>query len=505
MNFIKFKNLSLAEKKNESYYLVGLDIGNDSTAIAFYDVAHERPESIDLSGGYGKPSIPTVVQYIVETKEWVVGEYAILNQGGGLIFNDFLRKMGKNEYVELAGRSVSLASVFAVFIKEVLMNVKNINPKAEIVGIVAAIPAYFSENQEAELKRVFKLAGYEKELIGFVSDRECVIADYIFENEYNEKKFLVLDFGSRELRGGLYDLSYNNGKVLCICLSFYFDETISMDALDNEAYKLFDSFLDKPAREEYKDQLTGFHYQHKDMLFQKNIREKPMKLYFNFIYPPVEHKLTYQMADRLIKPYERRFISFINDVFTKSKLSYSDIEAVLCAGGGFEMLWAKESANMIFGKEKVYIAKNPKLTNALGAGILAAVYADLWDKKIVVEDTQKLENEIGIFDGHNFIVLAERNSFWWQKHEPKLVIVQKEIEGDLRFYLSHKNPDGDTVNINEIMLHGLPKRPKGVTRLKLAVSFNSNIDLALEISDEGFGELFPSTGLKWEYAVKLSN
>ena len=502
MSFKKFKNLSATAKKDESYYLIGLDIGNNSTAIAYFNVASEQPESIDLSGGYGKPSIPTVVQYIPDTKEWVIGEVAVLNQGAGVVFFDLLKRMGNNEYVELGGRLISLASVFAIFVKEVLLSIKNINPKAEIVGIVCTVPAYFSEGQLSELKRVFKLAGYEKELIGFVSDRECVLAEYLHTREGADETVLVLDFGSRELRGGVYGISSSAGATLAACLSFYFDESVSMESLDGDVYKLFISFLEKTTRDEYKEELAGFHHQHKDMLFQKNIRERPLKLYFNFVYPPTQCVLNFSIADRLIKPYERKLVAFVKEVVEKSKAS--GVDAVLCVGGGFEMLWAKEAVCKVFDKEIVRFAKNPKLVGAIGASVISAGYAGLLDNKLILEDTQKLDVDIGVYDGKNFFGLAERNSFWWQKHSPKLVLVHKEVTGAIELGLAKQTSDGSTKEIKHISLEGLPSRPKGVTCLEVGLSFSSSNYFELVVRDAGFGELFPKSDFEAKYILELS-
>ena len=502
MNFKKYKNMEPDAKKDESFYLIGLDIGNDSTAIAYYNANTQKPESIDLSGGYGKPSIPTAIQYVSDTKEWVTGEYAILNQGGGIVFLRLLERMGKNEYVDVGGRLVSLASVFAIFVKEVLLNVRNINPKAEIVGIVATVPAYYSENQKTEFRKVFKLAGFDKELIGFASDRECVLAKYLHEKKPMDGKVLVLDFGSRELRGGLYKLENSGSETVCTCLSFYFDDSISMQAIDGEAYKLFESFLGKSLKSVYKEQMAGFHFQHKDMLFQKNIREKPLKLYFNFIYPPVEHTLTYQMADRLIKPFERKIIAFVSDFFEKSATGQNDVSEVICVGGGFEMLWAREVLGEIF-PDKVGFAKSPKLVNAAGAGILAALHSGLWGYSLKLHDTQKFEMDYGLYDGTNFLSLVDAGSFWWQKRSAALVNICEEVAGVLEFSFSARSKSGEVNDIEKIVLSGLPVRPKGVTCLKFSVGFTSNSEAVLEVIDQGFGELFPREDYFRKFEVQI--
>jgi len=99
MNWQKFRGLPPAVKQDEANFIVGLDLGNDTSAIAYYDMVRGQPELIDLSGGYGKPAVPTVVQYVPETKEWVFGEYAVLNKGVGreVTLGGLLEKLGRGE------------------------------------------------------------------------------------------------------------------------------------------------------------------------------------------------------------------------------------------------------------------------------------------------------------------------------------------------------------------------------------------------------------------------
>jgi len=493
VNWKKYKQLPIEQKQNESYYIIGLDIGNDSSALAFYNLAENEPEAIDLSGGYGKPSIPTVLQYVPETKEWVFGEYAVLNRGVGTIFSSLFSKMGRFDELDVGGRSVSAASVFALFVKELLANVKSLNPKAEIVGIVVSVPAYFSEQAQEELMRTFKLAGYEKELIALVPDRQCVLAHHYRKPPERPECALILDLGSREMRGGLYDISADGDKINALSGSSVFDEEISMSALNRDITDLFASFL----QDGYdKEQLLAFTYQHKDILFQKNIRMKPQKLYYNFVYPPVRHTLTNERVAEMLAPYTKRFEQFIRDVLEKNlfgrKITPAQVEKVLCVGGGFDMLWAKEAVSKAFAKKAVFY-KNPKLITAEGAALIAAQRLGIAGAPLSIEDNHQLANPIGIADGGSFLTLVERNGFWWQKHAPKLVLVNSEVNGELTLTLAELLQNGETRAISQVKVEGLPKRPKGVTRLEIGVEFRSNTEMCLNVRDVGFGELFPST------------
>jgi len=568
MNWKRYKDLPLSEKYNETFYIIGMDIGNDATGLAFYNLYENAPEPIDPSGGYGKPSIPTVMQYIPETKEWVFGEYAILNQSGGaeITFKSLVRRLGNFDYLDIDGKPVSVATVLGLFIREQLASVRNINPKAVIVGIVAAVPAYLSEPAHEELTRAFKTAGYEKELIALVPDRECVLQHYLrsrspmVEKDSGGKlhggekttygstpveakgstpsgeKVLLLDYGSREVRGGVYAVG-EGGTVKSI--SSIFDNSIGMGMIDEDVHNLLVSYYNAERERnlsgrkahpsghdptgnalptpQLDEQLTAFAYQHKDILFQKNIRSKPAKLYFNFVYPPFQQTITHEDIDALLKPYRQQFSRFIRDTLEKTlgadasktarpkAIPPHDIDAVICVGGGFEMLWAREAAQAIFTASQIRMYKNAKLVTAEGAALVAAgLLGATKGHSVSVEDNHQLPTDIGLSAGDAFLPLAFKGAFWWQKHKPALVLVNSPVSGELRLTVAARTTAGDARQLADYSLKGLPTRPKGTTRLKFGVDFKSNTDMTLSIEDLGFGEMFPKTGYTGEFAVRLA-
>ena len=499
--------------RDDDRYFVGLDIGNNSTSIA-YCAAGQDPESIDLSGGYGKPSIPTAVQYVAETGEWVIGEYAVQNQAAGPVVTGLLARAGRGEHVELGGRLMSLAAVFGVFIREALASVRSINPKAEIAGIVSTVPAYFGEAQKRELRQAFEHAGYGGLLAGLASDREAALHEYLLGRPAADETVMLLDFGSRELRGGVYRLSHGGGLARAECAAFYFDEAISTERLDAGAMRLFESFLDPRRRDGYRAELAAFHHQHKDMLFQKKIRERPLKLYLNFAYPPVECAVTRGMADGLTRPFERALRAFLAEVERKAGPAAGEVSAVLCAGGGFDMLWAREAVLAAYGRDKCRFTRNPKLAAALGAAAMCAGLAGHGGTRLELVDRQKLACDFGVHDGESFHCLAAKGSFWWQGHPARLFTVRRAVGGPLRLALARRSPAAEgpdsrespeTLEIlMEAELMGLPERPKGATRLELGISFKSSDELLLWARDAGFGELFPASGWRAEFARALA-
>lgn len=517
MNWKRYKSMPALEKRAEIYYIIGLDIGNDSSGISFYNIADGEPEIIDLSGGYGRPTIPTVMQYISDSKEWVFGEYAILNRGIGreVTLLDLVERLGNSEYIDIDKKPVSLVSLLGLYIKEIMSNVKNINPKAEIAGIVASVPSYFSAQAREELVRAFKNAGYERELIGLVSDRECVFAYHYRDAPLLDRegeKSLLIDYGARELRGGVYAASGAGLRSL----SSLFEESIGTRTVESAVKRMFADFygtknpLQQGSERALQDQLMAFTYQHKDILFQKAIRNKPAKLYYNFAFPPFQQTVTAEEADTLTDPFRKRFNRFIQQVLEKNqaeKVAATDIDVVICVGGGFEMLWAREAVGSLFPQSKLRLYRNSKAVTAMGAAFVAAQILGVADgQPPEVEDRHQLAVDIGLeISNRRFIPLAECNSFWWQPHPSRYFIVNAPVEGDGKVPLTilSRTPEGETSILSDTPLRGLPERPKGTTRLSVQVKFLSDREAQVSVTDCGFGEMFPKTDYEQEIEVKL--
>lgn len=523
LNWKKFKNLFSEDNKSESEFIIGLDLGNATSAIAYFDMFANQPQIIDISGGYGKPVTPTVMQYIPTTKEWVFGEYAVLNRGIGkeVTISDLISKLGKRQFIEVDGKAISIANVLAIFLKELLKSCRNINPKAEIVGIIVAVPDFFSQEASDELMLAFKIAGYEKEFIDFITDKVCIFQKYFYEKKVKDETVLLLDFGSRSLRGGIYEIKEKGSSIRN--LSFLKNDEIGMALIDEEVSKLLeDMYINEQKSSslrlssQIKEQLAAFSYQHKDLLFQKGILSKPVKLYFTFAYPPFQKTVSKEIMDSLIKPFYSRTELFIKELFKKNLydstklLRPSSINTIICTGGGFEMLWVRTLIEDYFPTAKILIFKNSKCAIAEGASIAAAHKLKVIDAaEIIIDDKLKLRYDYGIMILQNgrekFNPIVERNSFWWQNTFQSRFIIKQDTNESNEYYLNifKRDETGDVTDFVKLPLKNLPKRPKGTTCLSLNLNFKSYNHIMATVYDEGFGQLFERTDYAEEFFIDI--
>jgi len=454
-------------------YIIGLDLGNDSSALAFFGMHNGEPEAIDLSGGYGKHSMPTVVQHIPTTGEWVFGEYALLNHGAGVTYDNLINRLGTSDK--------NVTTALTMLVKEILSNIKNINPRAEIVGIVTSVPDYLSRKAIAELVEVFNKAGYGDKLLEWAPNRECVLTRYFHDNNA-DGDVLLLDFGASQLRGGLY----RRDGITITAVSSMFSDQISMDTINAAVEDFFDGLLPVSTK---KEQLSAFAYGQRDILFQKNAGLRPIKFYFNFLHPPQQVTVTPDQITNFISPYKEKFEQFIKSVS-------SGTPHVLCAGGGFEMLWARDVVSSMF--KNVTFYKNPKMANCEGAALIGARILGVYNKVPGFNIVDNHQLPFGI-DINNTIPLVSKGDFWWQNHPAKLVLVTEPVKGELELTIS-KSPlaKTDKQALGTIKLKNLPTRPKSVTRLSIGVHFTSPTEFTVKVEDIGFGELFPTSGASTE-------
>ena len=516
MNWKKFKTAYKDSGQiDESHFILGIDLGNDTSVISYFNASLAQPEVLDISGGYGKPSVPTVMQYIAETKEWVFGEYAVLNVSKHAMLTSLVERLGKKEYVDIENRSVPVTNVLSQYIKELVGNIKNINPKGEIVGIIVSVPSYVSQEAKEELLLAFHNAGYEKELIDLIPDRECIFSRYYFDNQAKEENILLLDFGSRQLRGGLYAATPGDMGVSIKTLSSLFDDNTGTKRVNDAVVKMFKEYYcnqlnihEDTLNSATMVQLNAFVYQHKDLLFQKNIATKPVRMYFNFAYPPFQRTVTKNEIDSVIAPFHSNMEVFLRQVLEKNVYSEQkpqDVNVVICTGGGFEMLWARKLIENYFPNSRVVFYKNSKTAIAEGATIIAASELNVVKgHNLQIEDRNQLDMDIGVYilsgGKKRFLPIIEKNSFWWQNPSPKIFIIKEETNKPLGIY---KREGEGGLNLLEEIMPALPSRPKGTTKLKLEMRFESYHHLAVTIADMGFGELFPKSAYKETFVIEV--
>ncbi|MDR2167100.1 MAG: DUF5716 family protein [Clostridiales bacterium] len=512
MNWKRYKEHFVDNRMDEDFFVLGVDLGDATSAIAYFDARRGAAEVLDISGGYGKPSPPTALQYIAATKEWIFGEYAILNANGtDVLLTDFVGKLGPAVYLDTGAGSRSVTEIVSIYLRELIANCRNINPKATVAGIVGVVPDFISSEAIAAMAAAFGRARYERVLIDLIEERQALLA-YCFHSEIRPRngKILWLDFGARGLRGGLYEIDYDFEQISCAASAM--DEALGTAKIDHEIYRMLAEFysrhmdlnIDYLSRQE-EEQILTFAYGHKDILFNR-AEGREVRLYYNFVHPPFAKNVTEAQMKAIITPWEHNLANFVQGLLAQ-EAEISGI-SVICTGGGFEMPWARKKITAIFGEyghNDMHFPKNPKGILAQGATLYAAQRLSLLKgPSFEIADNHKLPWDIGINiseGGKNrFYPLMEKGSWLWQKPRTTYLIPRGEqTEVELFIRDSH----GLLTLLGTAALRGLPARPPGTTKIALDVEARSLDSYAVKIKDMGFGKIYPSTGYMEKYVFAV--
>ena len=100
-----------------------------------------------------------------------------------------------------------------------------------------------------------------------------------------------------------------------------------------------------------------------------------------------------------------------------------------------------------------------------------------------------------------FLRLQEAGKNWFDPTEEYYLI----YDGKPEFEVWIRTRGQLNPKICTFVLDDLPQRPDKTIRLKVRALPKSGRDVALEISDDGFGELFESSGKEWNFQIDVGD
>lgn len=106
---------------------------------------------------------------------------------------------------------------------------------------------------------------------------------------------------------------------------------------------------------------------------------------------------------------------------------------------------------------------------------------------------------INIRGEESYYPLVDGGQNWYEtKREWELIMEEGEAVS-----LTITPLNGKEVRNVNIILRGLPKRPKKATRIKMHLSFETEQKMIIQIEDLGFGEMYPSSSMRWMEEIEI--
>ena len=180
----------------------------------------------------------------------------------------------------------------------------------------------------------------------------------------------------------------------------------------------------------------------------------------------------------------------------------NDIGTVYLLGDGFKEGWAKESLRVVCRNRRVFQGNNLYSKGACYSMRELLNPSEL-DRAYVYLGDDKLKSNIGMKalrrGEDSYFAILDAGKAWYKAKADFDMILE---DGD-EFSLILTSVTGGHITEKVIKLDGLPKRPRGTTRLSFHVEMSSINTLEIEITDLGFGEIIKSSGRAWNHSIEI--
>ncbi|PKM52520.1 MAG: hypothetical protein CVV02_01860 [Firmicutes bacterium HGW-Firmicutes-7] len=346
---------------SEANYIVGIDVTENEATISYIDQKSLKPIIYDRSGGYGQVSIPTVMQYVIEEKAWLIGEHANMNRNveGTLIVDHLLEILLNKEEVEIGGEKICPERLLFIYIENILESFKQLNPHATISSLSLALPDRYYHDIINEVENGLK--AFENIKLNVVMSSQAV---------FEWLQYIKQPFKGRTL---IFDYSYNNFATSRLETK---DDTIHLDLISSKP-EIAISDVEKVFIEElnlqYQHHLKLQHLSKEELLnikqmlieqeqwiFQKYAKKQSAKVYYSFAYPPFQKVLNYKRMDELIMPFRIKLEKFIDQ--------FAQFDQVILIGKGCKLQWPVD----IISEKMNVLALNPYEVVSNGCCLIAA-------------------------------------------------------------------------------------------------------------------------------------
>ncbi|MDR1644024.1 MAG: Hsp70 family protein [Clostridiales bacterium] len=499
MRWEEYKKQIAEKGLSENMYILGIDLGTTNSIVCYWDHHKKAPTPIDVSNGFGKVPLPSVVQFRQDGGggEWVVGEEAFRNMKiyPETTVRSIKRKMGKDFGARIDGKDYRPEELSAMILRELVAHTQGVNPNAEIAGVVVSVPYDFDDAAKKATMKACELAGLEDKLICLIEEPKAAALNYNFSHTLNAgEKILVFDFG-----GGTLDITMFHvaGKT---------DKSIKLQVISEggEAYHggdNIDEMLSDLCMKYIRDK-TG---QDKASIPPENQVEiairareakerlsglKSFRIPFTFCIPPFFEQLTRDDFEKLIEPFINKTKKLcqkaLREAYTGA-VAPEEVDRILLEGGSSQMPWVKSVILDIFHDEsKIYRPELPALEISIGATYYAAMKMGLLSQMELESERRAVEFEVTaphdvgleVDSGKRkvFFPMIRRGTPYALARKSHVFTLAGDTPEDMTSFslkiLERINKE-DTFEecklIGEVQMNGLPQRPSGKTRLKITL------------------------------------
>lgn len=424
-----------AEKKNNTRFAVGYDLGNSVSQISYSYFGAKEPETISTVAGGESYNIPTVLAKRLNVNQWFYGKeaYKAAEEGEGVLVENLLELARSSGAVTIDGNSFEAAAMLALFMKRTMSLFTMVAPIDRIEVFVVTVDELDREMIDI-LNRAVAGIGLKTEHIYFQSHMESFYYYTIFQpKELWKYQVLLYDFGGAFMK--IYRMECNRRTTPVVA----FIESRTYETMYPEEF-------------------------------------------------PEEEEARRQAMEKL----DSRFMAIVEET-----LKNYIVSSAYLIGEGFKENWMEESLKLLCKKRRVFQGNNLYSKGACYSG-MEKVSPSENGKAYVFLGNDKLKANIGmrvLRQGEDsYLALLDAGINWFDAKKECEVLLESGSE--ISLLVTPLN--GKQIQEVVLHMDGLLERPERTTRLHMRIYMNGEHKVIVELTDLGFGELFTSSGQVWE-------
>ncbi len=523
------------EKLDEDWYVLGIDLGTTNSVVSFWNSKTKQPEAIDISNGFGKMPLPSVVQYRKEDgeEEWVIGEEALhtVKIYPETTIRSIKRKMGTREQVTLGGVQYMPEEISAMILRELIDHVKAMNPKMIMAGVVISVPYDFDDAAKKATVKAAHLAGLSENLICLIEEPKAAALAYNFRHDLSVgEQVMVFDFGGGTLDITVFQVDSKDDAAIHMKVTSEGGAAYhGGDHVDAIVYdQLVAVFEEKTGQkiETVTNESLAELWQRANEAKERLSGVKKHRVPFTFCIPPFVASISREEISGWCEDFITHTKALVLSALKEGYAGVIQPEAitrVLLEGGSSKMPWVREMLVEVFGDEdKIYVSEQPALDISIGATYYAAMKLGLTDHKDITTLDRRIHfetpvpHDIGFevsYPNHKgFFPMIRRGTPYPLAKKTMVFTLSGENQEDMTSLdmriLERLRMDDDVDAcklVGDVRVEGLPLRPKGKTKLEVTLVIDEDQGTVKgNIKDMGYGQEFHATEFEETFVPERS-
>lgn len=427
---------------DEKRFVLGYDLGDKVSQISYLSSDADMPETLSVLAGAELYNIPTVLCKRKDVNQWYYGKEAVrhIDDGNAIPVYDLLSAARDGKPVKVLDSEYDPIALLTLFVKRSL-SLLSMELSLDRVEAIMFTTKSLDHRMVQVLNAVTAALELKTSNIFYQSHEESFYNYMLYQpDELMRHCVIACDYDMDTL--GVYEMNLNHNTTPVV-------STIEVTRYDD-----------------LKLGPEGF---------------------------PKDAALFHKTAERL----DDEFLNIMQKVCNGKIVS-----TIFLLGDGFKEKWTKRSLEFLCRTRRVFQGNN---LFSKGATIAARerIRPSENSSRYVFLGEDKLKSNIGMqvlkCGTECYHALLDAGVNWYEASSETDIII--DPSGVLNIQITPLT--GKSPKMVQLFLDGLEKRPKGTTRLKLAISMGAVDEVNIKVTDLGFGEIFPATGKTWEQVIEL--